>query len=37
MLNGVKVQTPCFMPVGTKGTIKGIPLELLNKGSSLPL
>ncbi len=37
LLNGVKVQTPCFMPVGTKGTIKGIPLELLNKGSSLPL
>lgn len=30
LLNGVKVQTPCFMPVGTKGTVKGIPLSMLN-------
>lgn len=37
LLNGIKVQTPCFMPVGTKGTIKGIPLELLGDQSSLPL
>lgn len=31
LLNGVHVQTPCFMPVWTKGTIKGIPLELLDQ------
>ncbi len=30
-LNGVKVQTPCFMPVGTKGSVKGLPLGLLNE------
>ena len=28
-LNGVKIQTPIFMPVGTKATIKGIILDLL--------
>jgi tRNA-guanine family transglycosylase len=28
-LNGISVQTPCFMPVGTKATIKGIMLDLL--------
>ncbi len=28
-LNGVTVQTPAFMPVWTKGTVKGIPLWLL--------
>lgn len=30
LLNNIKVQTPCFMPVGTKGTVKWIPLGLLN-------
>lgn len=28
-LNGVTIQTPCFMPVGTKATIKGLILDLL--------
>jgi queuine tRNA-ribosyltransferase len=28
-LNGVKIQTPIFMPVGTKATIKGLILDLL--------
>lgn len=28
-LNGVKIQTPIFMPVGTKATIKGMILDLL--------
>ena len=28
-LNGIEVQTPCFMPVGTKATIKGLILDLL--------
>ncbi len=28
-LNGVTVQTPIFMPVGTKATIKGMILDLL--------
>lgn len=28
-LNGITVQTPVFMPVGTKGTVKGVPLGLL--------
>jgi queuine tRNA-ribosyltransferase len=28
-LNGVKIQTPVFMPVGTKATIKGLILDLL--------
>lgn len=28
-LNGIKVQTPIFMPVGTKATIKGMILDLL--------
>ena len=28
-LNGVTLTTPVFMPVGTKATIKGIPLDLL--------
>jgi tRNA-guanine family transglycosylase len=28
-LNGVNVQTPIFMPVGTKATIKGLILDLL--------
>ena len=28
-LNGVKVKTPIFMPVGTKATIKGMILDLL--------
>jgi len=28
-LNGVKLQTPVFMPVGTKATIKGLFLDLL--------
>ena len=28
-LNGVTLSTPVFMPVGTKATIKGIPLDLL--------
>jgi queuine tRNA-ribosyltransferase len=27
VLNGVTVQTPCFMPVWTKGTIKWVPYE----------
>lgn len=29
-LNGVKLQTPCFMPVGTKWTVKWIHLDMLN-------
>lgn len=29
-LNWTQVQTPCFMPVGTKGTVKWIPLPMLN-------
>ena len=29
VLNGVKVQTPIFMPVGTKATIKGMVLDML--------
>lgn len=29
-LNGVSVPTPCFMPVGTKATIKGIVLDMLH-------
>lgn len=28
-LNGVKLTTPVFMPVGTKGTVKGIILDML--------
>lgn len=28
-LNGITVQTPIFMPVGTKATIKGMILDLL--------
>jgi queuine tRNA-ribosyltransferase len=28
-LNGVTLTTPCFMPVGTKGTIKGMILDML--------
>ncbi|MEF2175240.1 MAG: tRNA guanosine(34) transglycosylase Tgt [Candidatus Absconditabacteria bacterium] len=28
-LNGVKLQTPVFMPVGTKATIKGLILDML--------
>lgn len=28
-LNGIKVQTPIFMPVGTKATIKGLILDIL--------
>lgn len=28
-LNGVKVKTPVFMPVGTKATVKWIPLDFL--------
>jgi queuine tRNA-ribosyltransferase len=28
-LNGVTLQTPIFMPVGTKATIKGMILDLL--------
>jgi len=28
-LNGVSIKTPCFMPVGTKATIKGIILDML--------
>ena len=28
-LNGVNIQTPIFMPVGTKATIKGLILDLL--------
>lgn len=28
-LNGVTVQTPCFMPVGTKATVKGLFLDML--------
>jgi tRNA-guanine family transglycosylase len=30
-LNGVTLNTPCFMPVGTKATMKGIPLEWMSK------
>jgi queuine tRNA-ribosyltransferase len=29
-LNGITVQTPCFMPVGTQATIKALPLEFLS-------
>jgi queuine tRNA-ribosyltransferase len=29
MLNGINIQTPIFMPVGTKATIKGLILDLL--------
>ena len=29
LLNGVSVQTPAFMPVGTKATIKGLMLDML--------
>ncbi len=28
-LNGVKLTTPVFMPVGTKGTVKGLVLDML--------
>lgn len=28
-LNGVKLTTPIFMPVGTKATVKGIVLDML--------
>ncbi len=28
-LNGIKIQTPIFMPVGTKATIKGLVLDML--------
>ena len=28
-LNGVTIQTPCFMPVGTQATIKALPYEFL--------
>lgn len=30
-LNGVKITTPVFMPVGTKATLKGIPYEWMRK------
>lgn len=30
-LNGITLTTPVFMPVGTKATIKGVPLFMLNK------
>lgn len=30
-LNGVTLNTPCFMPVGTKATMKGVPLERMSK------
>jgi queuine tRNA-ribosyltransferase len=30
-LNGITIRTPVFMPVGTKATIKGIPLEWMRK------
>jgi queuine tRNA-ribosyltransferase len=33
VLNGVKIQTPIFMPVGTKATIKGLILDLLKDPS----
>ena len=39
-LNGVTVTTPVFMPVGTKATIKGVPLEWMNSsflGSENPI
>ena len=29
-LNGVTFNTPCFMPVGTKSTLKGVPYERLD-------
>ncbi len=29
-LNGITIQTPCFMPVGTQATIKALPLEFLS-------
>ena len=29
LLNDVTVQTPCFMPVGTKATVKGLLLDML--------
>ncbi len=39
-LNGVKLTTPIFMPVGTKATVKGIVLDMLRDphymGSKLP-
>lgn len=39
-LNGVTLQTPVFMPVGTKGTVKGLVLDMLRDpqymGASLP-
>lgn len=28
-LNGIKIPTPAFMPVGTKATVKGIVLDML--------
>lgn len=34
-LNGVTVQTPAFMPVGTKATIKWLPLEYLHDHANL--
>ena len=34
-LNGNKVETPTFMPVATRGTIKSTPHEYLNKTSIL--
>lgn len=30
-LNGVTLQTPAFMPVGTKATVKGVPLPWMRK------
>jgi queuine tRNA-ribosyltransferase len=30
-LNGVTLNTPCFMPVATKATMKGVPLEWMSK------
>lgn len=30
-LNGITLTTPCFMPVGTKATIKGIILDMLQE------
>lgn len=31
IVNGIKIETPVFMPVGTKGTVKGILNEQLNE------
>ncbi len=40
-LNGVSFRTPCFMPVGTKATIKGLLLDLMRQpwylGTSEPV